>query len=140
MNKKENLVRIESFIKSCGVYMVCTIDDGKPKSRPFTLTMMEGERLYFGTGTHKKVYNQIKANPYIEIFATQGLEFLRYDGKAVLVEDDVLVQKAFALAPQVKKMYTENGLQMVLFYLENAKAELHNVAKQKYNMPEILDC
>ena len=47
------------FIKDCGVYYLATVDNGRPKVRPFgTLEIFENH-LYIQTGKKKDVSKQI---------------------------------------------------------------------------------
>lgn len=49
------------------------------------------------------MYNQIVANPNVEIYAMLGNEFLRYYGTAVFYTDKALSEKALNLMPEIKK-------------------------------------
>ena len=93
--------------------------------------MIEDGKLYFGTGTFKDCYKQLKTNPNVEVCAMGAGGFLRYYGKAVLVDDAALAQEALDSIPPVKKAYEENGWTMSMFYLENATAEFRDLFSVK---------
>ena len=51
---------VQIFLKECGVYYLATIDNDKPRVRPFgTLEIFEGH-LYIQTGKSKNVSKQIE--------------------------------------------------------------------------------
>ena len=51
--------------------------------RPFGFMMIFEDKLYFGMGTHKESYKQVKANPNVEICAMNpDGSFIRVKGVA----------------------------------------------------------
>ena len=70
-------------------------------------------------------------NPKVEVLAMNGGEFLRYDGEAVVVKDEVLTAKVREMSPQIMAMYDKNGWEMGLFYLENGHAEIRGLLDLK---------
>ena len=121
--------RINTFLKEAGTFYVATVDkEGRPKNRPFGLHFLQDGKIYFGAGTFKDVYAQLKADPHIEISANKGLEFIRYYGKAVMVDDDALVEKAFEVMPNLKKIYNEEtGYKLGMFYIDEATVEFRRL-------------
>ena len=58
------------FLKDNPTYYLATMDGSQPRVRPFgTIALFEG-RLYFQTGHVKNAYEQLIANPQIEICAS----------------------------------------------------------------------
>ncbi len=110
-----------------GTFFISTVDGDKPKCRPFSFHMLHEGKLYFGLGTFKDVYKQVKGNPNVEVCAMKGQEFLRYYGTAVFENDKSLCEMALDSMPQVKKVYETNGFEMELFYLADATAELRTM-------------
>ncbi|WP_243123939.1 pyridoxamine 5'-phosphate oxidase family protein [Pelotomaculum schinkii] len=96
------------------------------KVRPFGFFMCYENKLYFGAGKHKKSYQQILANPYVEISTTSAKgEWIRINGKAVVDDRENALEKAFETLPRLKEIYNEKtGYKMGLFYLEEATAEI----------------
>lgn len=126
-----NLEKINEFLDA-GTWFFLTTDGEQPKGRPFNFHLLKDGKLYFGTGTFKKVYAQIQKNPHVEILALKGTEFLRYDGDVVFEEDDTLANAVLAAAPQFQKVYNEQtGLKLGMFHLENGKAEICTMMGQK---------
>jgi len=92
------------------------------------IAIKQDGKIYFGAGTFKDVYAQLKADPHIEISANKGLEFIRYYGKAVMVDDDALVEKAFEVMPNLKKIYNEEtGYKLGMFYIDEATVEFRRL-------------
>lgn len=119
-----NVAKVSEFLDNAKVFYFLTTDGDQPKGRPFGFHMLEGGRLYFGCGTFKKVFAQLTKNPKVEVLASFGEEFLRYDGTVKVVKDEGLLEKVREALPQVMEIYDKNGWEMGLFYLENGHAEI----------------
>lgn len=88
-----NVKKVSEFLNKAKVFYFLTTDGSQPKGRPFGFHILDGDKLYFGTGTFKKCFKQLTENPKVEILAVTGKEFMRYDGTAKVVEDKVLLEK-----------------------------------------------
>ncbi len=126
-----NVEKVSKFLDDAKVFYFLTTDEGQPKGRPFGFHMLEGDKLYFGCGTFKNVYKQLEKNPKVEVLATVGGEFMRYDGTVKIVKDDALLGKVRAAMPQIMAMYDKNGWEMEMFYLENGHAEIRGMMDLK---------
>lgn len=114
------------FLSENNPFYFATVDGDRPKVRPFGFFMHYENKLYFGAGKHKKSYQQILANPYVEISTTSPKgEWIRINGKAVIDNRKETLEKAFETLPRLKDIYNEKtGYTMGLFYLEEATAEI----------------
>ena len=113
---------VQSFLKECGVYYLATVDNDKPKVRPFgTAEIFEGH-LYIQTGNSKDVYKQIQANPNVEICAFKDGKWIRVSGKLIL--DDRIEAKKDMLDknPNLRNMYSEFDDNTVVLYFESGQA------------------
>ncbi len=63
----------------------------------------------------------------MEILAVDGTDFLRYDGIATVVKNDVVLNKIREASPQIMDKYDKNGWEMGVFYLENGHAEFRRM-------------
>ena len=127
-----NAEKINEFLNNAGVWFFLTTDGTQPKGRPFRFHLLQNDTLYFGTGTFKKVYAQMKANPHVEVLAVNDNEFLRYDGDVVFEETDAIANAVLEKAPQMKQVYNEQtGFKLGIFHLENGKAEICTMTGQK---------
>ena len=113
---------VQRFIKDAGVYYLATIEDNKPKVRPFgTIEIFEG-KLYIQTGKNKKVYKQILDNPNVELCTFKDGRWIRLSGE--LVSDDRVEAKKDMLDknPNLRGMYDENDDNTIVLYFKKAKA------------------
>ena len=113
---------IVKFLKECGVYYLATVEDGKPRVRPFGTSEIFENKLYIQTGKKKDVYKQIEANPYVELCAFKDGKWLRVAGK--LVADDRVEAKKDMLDknPMLRGMYDENDDNTIVLYFESGEA------------------
>ena len=124
MNRLE---QVKKFLDEAEVFYITTVDGDKPKARPISFSMIDGDKLWFGVGTFKEVYKQLEANQFTEIAAWDGEHFLRYYGEAVLEKNEDVVEKAFELMPEIAETYKANNWEMGVFYLDKATAEIRNM-------------
>ena len=121
--------RVCKFLKEAKTYYLATVDDNKPKVRPFgTAHIFEG-KLYIQTGKKKAVSEQIKKNPNVEICAMNGGDWLRVSGE--LVEDDRREARVSMLEayPELKALYDPDDGNTQVFYFKNAKAVFSSFTK-----------
>lgn len=126
-----NIEKVSNFLSEAKVFDFLTVEDNKPKGRPFGFHLVADNKIYFGCGTFKNVYKQILNNPNVEILAMNKGEFLRYDGKVKIVKDDSLIQKVREIMPGIMKRYDDNGWEMGLFYLEDGHVEIRDMLDLK---------
>lgn len=114
--------RVCDFLKRAGTYFLATEEGSQPRVRPFgTAHIFEG-RLYIQTGKKKKVADQIRNNPRVEICAMHDGRWLRISGQ--LEEDDRRDARVSMLEayPSLKKMYDPDDGNTVVFYFKDAVA------------------
>ncbi|MBO7052485.1 MAG: pyridoxamine 5'-phosphate oxidase family protein [Prevotella sp.] len=126
-----NAEKVSAFLDEAQMFYFLTTDGDQPKGRPFTFRMLVDDKLYFGTGTFKKCYAQLVANPKVEVLAVKPTEFMRYDGKVKFVKDDALTAKVREIMPQIMAMYDKHGWELALFYLEDGHAEIRGMLDLK---------
>lgn len=117
--------QVYDFLKSSGVYYLATVEDDRPRVRPFgTIDMFEG-KLYIQTGKSKSVAMQMKENPRIEISAmSHDGRWIRIAAEAVL-DDNIKAQEHMLEAyPDLKAMYKAGDGNTEVYYLKNAKAQI----------------
>jgi uncharacterized pyridoxamine 5'-phosphate oxidase family protein len=118
---------VAEFLKASGVQYLATVGlDGSPKVRPFQFMLEEGGKIYFCTSNGKKVFEEMRKEPRIELSACgEGSSWLRLSGRAVFVADIGLKEKAQEASPLVKSIYkTPDNPVFELFYLAEARAVL----------------
>jgi uncharacterized pyridoxamine 5'-phosphate oxidase family protein len=107
---------------SGGYFYIATVGlDGKPKLRPFgAIEEMDG-KLYICTNSEKNVSKQMKANPHVQIAATERdeSEWLRIDATVTLDGDEDKKQRMLNAFPDVAEIYEENRDIFEIFSLSN---------------------
>lgn len=118
--------RIINFLKENPTFYFATVDGDKPKVRPFGFFMEHNGKLYFGMGKHKQSYQQIVANPNVEVCTADAKgQWIRISGVAVLNDSEEIMSKVFETMPDLKKIYNEEtGKSLAPFYLKNGVAEI----------------
>ena len=118
------------FLKECGVYYLATVEDGKPRVRPFGTAEIFENHLYIQTGNIKDVFKQIMKNPNVEICAFKDGKWLRLRG--VLKQDDRYEARKDMLDknPMLRGMYDENDGNTEVLYFESAEAIFSEFGKE----------
>ena len=122
---------IEDFLNKAGTFVLGTTDGDQPRMRVLGLKIKLDDKLFFAVGTFKDVYKQLQKNPKCEILASSGMDFLRWDGKAVFVNDSRLKPIVANMMPDLIKMYDQMGWELGFFTIEGGSAEIVNVSNQK---------
>lgn len=109
------------FLLNNPTFYIATMDGDQPRVRPFGAVMKYKDKLYFTTNNTKSVFEQLVANPKVEISTTSPKgEWIRLTGKAVF--DSSMKAKSAMLesVPSLKKMYSLDDNIFEVFYLEDA--------------------
>ena len=120
---------VDDFLSKAEVFYLATTKGDQPKCRPFGFHYLDDDgKIYFTAATFKDVFKQIQENPKVEIVGYDDGEekFLRYYGIAKIVKRDKVVEKAFADLPEVKEFFVTNNLELGVFYIDDATAEIRN--------------
>ena len=116
---------VVKFLKENPVQYFATVGkDNKAKVRPFQFIIEDGGKLWFCTNNQKDVYEEMQANPYVQVcVSTPKFEWIRLSGKAVFKNDMDIKEKVIEASPLVKNLY-ENASNPIfeVFYLDEAKA------------------
>ena len=116
---------VVKFLKENPVQYFATVGkDNKAKVRPFQFILEDGGKLWFCTNNQKDVYEEMQANPYVQVcVSTPKFEWIRLSGKAVFKNDMDIKEKVIEASPLVKNLY-ENASNPIfeVFYLDEAKA------------------
>lgn len=115
---------VYEFLKEARTYYLATIDNDKPKVRPFGTVNIFENKLYIQTGKSKDVYKQIEKNNNVEICAFYKGKWIRIEGK--LIADDRVEAKKSMLDnyPELRGMYNENDNNTIVLYFESGKATI----------------
>ena len=104
-----------------------SVDNGKPRVRPFGFMFEEKGKFYFCTATTKDVYKQLKAVPFVEFCcANKELNvWLRLTGSITFTNDMKIKERIFGAAPMLKDVYKspDNPI-FTAFYVEKGTATI----------------
>ncbi len=123
--------RLCELLDKSGEFFLATVDGQQPKLRPVGAYFEENERIIFGIGAHKMVYQQLVKNPYCEIagMVNQG-QWFRLTGRVVFETDPSYAQKYLETHTGLKKIYNdETGHKLAMFHLEDAQARLYSMGR-----------
>lgn len=114
--------KVIDFLNEAKVYYLATVEGDQPRVRPFGATMEHNGKVYLGTNNQKKVYQQLLANPKIEVSGMAKEKWIRVSGEVVF-DDSIEAKEAMLEAnPSLKDMYSVDDGTFVVFYLENMQA------------------
>ena len=118
------------FLKKCGVFYLATLDNDKPRVRPFGAINVFEDKLYFQTGKIKNVSKQIEINNNVEICGFYDGQWIRVEGK--LVEDDRREAKENMLDnnPELKTMYSADDDNTEVLYLIDATSTIYSFTSE----------
>jgi len=115
---------VYEFLKKSGVYYLATVEGDQPRVRPFgTIDEFEG-KLYIQTGKVKKVAEQLKANPKVELSAMAEGQWIRLTAEAVLDDNIAAQEHMLAAYPSLQAQYKPGDGNTEVYYLKNAEAQI----------------
>ncbi|MGN1023809.1 MAG: pyridoxamine 5'-phosphate oxidase family protein [Lachnospiraceae bacterium] len=136
MEQYHGLEAVSKFLGEAGSFFVATEDGDQAKTRPFSFQMLRDGKLYFVTGKHKDVYQQMLKNPKVEVCAFKGQDIIRIWGKAVFVDSEELFAECVKVLPLLAQIYNDQtGFKPAVFYLEDPKAEYSNLVDYTKKYP-----
>ena len=115
---------VVKFLQENPVQYLATVGrDGKAKCRPFMFAGEMDGRLWFCTNCRKEVYQDMQANPNIEItVSSPAYAWIRLNGEAVF-EDNLAAKEMSLQNPIVKGQYGDASNPIFkVFFLKNAHA------------------
>ena len=138
LEKRENAEGIEKiyyYLNDAGTYYLATVEENKPKVRPFGTVLLDDGKLYIQTGKGKKVTAQIKENPFVEICACKSNgTWLRLSAEAEEDDSHDLKVKMLDKMPVLKNMYSADDDSMVMYRIKNASAAIFSFTAE----PEVI--
>lgn len=115
---------VVAFLNDNPVQYLATVGrDGKAKCRPFMFAGQLDNKLWFCTNNTKDVYQDMQANPCIEVsISSPSYTWIRLNGRAVF-ENNMAAKEMCIQNPIVKSQYETAGNPIFeVFYLANAHA------------------
>lgn len=105
---------------------LATVDEGKPRVRPFGFMLEDEGKLYFCTNSMKEVYRQMIVTPYVEYsVTTKDMVTVRVRGEIKFCEDIGIKSKVLNVYEPVRIGYKspDNPIFKV-FYIEHGIATI----------------
>ena len=92
-----------------------------PEVRPFGFVMEWNGKPAFTTGSFKKVYSQLQANPNIAIcaYSADNMQWMRISGKVKFTDDIAAKRKILESMPFLKEMYKSEDNPMLACFILN---------------------
>lgn len=115
---------VVKFLQENPVQYLATVGrDGKAKCRPFMFAGELDSKLWFCTNSTKEVYQDMQANPNIEIsVSSPSYSWIRLHGETVF-ENNMAAKEMCIQNPIVKEQYGEASNPIFeVFYLKNVHA------------------
>ena len=126
--------KITEFLNQSGTFYLSTVENNKPRVRPFGAVAEFDGKIYICTNNQKNVFKQILANPNVEISSMAGDKWIRLDGKLSTDERIEAKEAMLEANPSLKNMYSINdGIFEVLYFTE-ATAKIFSFGAE----PEII--
>ena len=111
--------KIAEFLNQSGTFYLSTVENGKPRVRPFGAVAEFDEKTYICTNNQKDVFKQILTNPNIEISSMVVDRWIRLEGKLLLDERIEAKTAMLETNPSLRSIYSENdGIFEVLYFNE----------------------
>lgn len=120
--------KVLQFLKDCQTFYLATMEGDKPHVRPFGAVCKFDGRLYLCSSNEKKVFEQLKRNPNIEISGMYNGDWIRLSGKVVFDNREEVQNAMLEDYPELKGIYSVDDGKFEVFYLENATANIFSNA------------
>lgn len=120
------------FLQENSTGFLATVDNGKPRVRPFQFMLEEGGKLYFCTNNTKEVFKQLQANPLVEFCSsTPNFAWIRLSGEAKFSDDVSIKTRIVQASDLVRSIYkTPDNPIFQIFYIEHGTAVLADFSGQ----------
>jgi uncharacterized pyridoxamine 5'-phosphate oxidase family protein len=109
---------------------LATVENGKPRVRPFQFLFADSGKLYFCTANTKDVYRQLKANPAVEFVSTSPeYVFMRVSGEAKFSKDMAQKKRILDTFDMIRGIYkTPENPAFELFFVEHGSVKIADLS------------
>ncbi len=121
---------VYDYLKEVGVFYLATIDNDKPRVRPFGAVNIYNDKLYLITGKSKNVSKQIEKNNNVEISAMKEGTWIRIETKLIRDESIEAKESMLEANPNLRSMYNSKDDNMEVLYMENTKATISSFTSE----------
>lgn len=106
---------------------------GRPMIRAFQIMKADGLTLYFATNPRKAIWQELQANPAIELLALKGNISVRVGGDALFDVTDDVQKEIYDTNPVLQRLYTDYH-ELTYFRMEIDRLDYYDLSP----MPPIL--
>jgi uncharacterized pyridoxamine 5'-phosphate oxidase family protein len=123
---------ISTFLAENFNGFLATLEDSKPRVRPYQFMLEDEGKLCFSTNNTKEVCKQLKVNPSMEFSATnKGGGWIRLNGEVKFSSDRKLKEKILGKSEVVLSLYkTADHPAFEVFYLDHGVAQIMDAPGQ----------
>ena len=115
------------YLKKCGTFFIATTEGDMPRVRAFGAVADIDGKLYLATNNKQAVYQQMMANPKMEICGMlPDNNWIRLQGEAVADDTRESKTKMLEANPILTSMYNLDDGIFALVYLKNIKAKVES--------------
>jgi uncharacterized pyridoxamine 5'-phosphate oxidase family protein len=113
-------------------YAATTGLDGKAQIRPIEFKFEEDGVLYFDTVTFYTSYQELQANPYIQLCVCdqETMTYVRLGGKVKFTDDQEIIDRCFENSPVLSSQFGDNREVVIGYYLTEAWAEFSSFSEE----------
>lgn len=125
---KEVIEFLNSNLTGC----LGTVENGKPRVRPFQFMFERQGKLYFCTANTKEVYKQLQATPWVE-FSTTSKDFVtvRLRGQISFSNDIEIKKQILDSYEMIRNIYqTPDNPIFEVFFMEHGSAIMSDFSGQ----------
>ena len=119
---KKTMKKIIDFLNKSVTFYLATVEDDRPKIRPFGASAEYEGKVYIATSNKKKVFSQILANPYVTISSILDERWIRIEGKLLVDNRPEAKQAILEAKPYLKDYFSVDDGNFEVLYFSEGKA------------------
>ena len=126
IDKQQKMERVIQILNKTQFGFLATLDEGKPRVRPFQFQFETNGEFFFCTAREKEVAKQLIQNPIAEYAAyDKAFNYVRISGEILFSDDLMLKARVLNDNPYYKTVFgSANNASMVLFYFGHGQVLL----------------
>ena len=127
INHLADMQEVLDFLKQNKDVAFATVGtNGRPMLRVFQIMKIEGHTLYFATSSRKAVYQELQANPAIELLAYKDNISVRVSGDAHFDVADAFQKEIYDTNPVLQRLYPDYR-ELAYFSMEIDKLDYYDL-------------
>lgn len=109
---------------------LATVENNRPRVRPFQFLFADNGKLFFCTANTKDVYRHLAANPWIEFAATSPeYQFMRVSGEVKFSNDKAMKKRVLDTFEMIRGIYqTPENPVFEIFFIEHGAVKIADLS------------